>query len=154
MRDKIGTKTNNRNQTTTTTTTVETEGTITFSKAETGTGTTMGCVRKTSRKKHPERKEIRKKKKQQKETDRIIDRIVMAMDCGTEFEESNEKSGTSTTNVSNEDESSAAEAHKLLIDHLQYKIEFQEAGKEEASTHDDDYGDSGTNTYLPLLVGR
>ena len=49
--------------------------------------------------------------------------------------------------ISNDDESSAAEAHKLLIDHLQYKIEFQEAGQEEAS-------DSGTDTDLPPLMGR
>ena len=113
VRDKIGARTNNIKRTKTTTTTVETEETIKFSKAETGTGTTIGCVRKTSCKKHPERKEIRKKKKQKKETDRIIDRIVMAIDWGTEFEGGKEKLGTSTTVVSNMDESSVAEAREL-----------------------------------------
>ena len=54
----------------------------------------------------------------------------MAMDCGTEIEGGKEKSGTSTTGVSNEDESSAVEAHKLLIDYLQHEIEFQETGQE------------------------
>ena len=77
----------------------------------------------------------------------------MAMDCGTEFEEDKAESGTST-GVSNEDESSAAEAHELLIDHLHHEFEFQEAGQEEASEHNDDYSDSGTDTDLPPLVGR
>ena len=62
MCDIIGTSANNRNQTPTPTPTVRIEETITFSKAATDTGTTRGYFRKTSRKKHPERKEIRKKK--------------------------------------------------------------------------------------------
>ena len=78
----------------------------------------------------------------------------MAMDCGLEVEENKEDSGTSTTGVSNKDESSAAEAHELLNDHLQHEFEFQEAGQEEAREHNDDYSDSGTDTDLPLLVRR
>ena len=88
----------------------------------------MGCVRKTSRKKHPQRKEKRKEKEQRKETDKIIDRIFMAIHCGNEFEDGDEKSGTPTTDISNKDESSAVEAHQLLIDHQQSEYEFQEAG--------------------------
>ena len=115
----IGTSTNTKNQTPTPT--VGTKETIMCSKAATDTGTTRRGVRKTSRKKHLKRKERRNEKEQKKKTDRLIDRIAMAMDCGTGIEGGQEKSETPTTDVSNEDESSAAEAHELLIDHLQYE---------------------------------
>ena len=97
------TSTNNRNQSPTTT--IGTKETISFSKATTDTGKTRGSVRKTSYKKHPQRKEKRKEKEQQKETDRLIDRMAMARDGGTEIE----------------DGSSAAEAHELVRDHLYFE---------------------------------
>ena len=50
----------------TSTKTVGSKETITFSKEVADTRTTRRCVRKTCRKKHPKRKEIRKKKGQQK----------------------------------------------------------------------------------------
>ena len=73
----------------------------------------------------------------------------MAMDGGTGYEEDKAGSGTSTPGVSNEDDTSAAEAHDLLIDHLHNECEFEEAGQEER----DDCSESGTDTDLPSLVG-
>ena len=55
----------------------------------------------------------------------------MAIDCGTEIEGGQERSGISTIDVSNEDASSAAEARDLLIDQIQYENEFQAAGQED-----------------------
>ena len=78
----------------------------------------------------------------------------MAMDGGTECEEDKAGSGTSTPGVSNEDDTSAAEAHELLSDHLHHEFEFEEAGQEEASEHNDDCSESGTDNDLPSLVGR
>ena len=55
----------------------------------------------------------------------------MEVHRGNEVEDGNEKSGeqTSTTiDASNKDESTAAEAHQLLVDHQQFEYKFQEAG--------------------------
>ena len=100
----------------TTTATIENKQTITFIKTETGTGKSMGCVRKTSRTRHPQRTEKRKEKEQRRKTDKIIDGIFMEVHRGNKVENGDEKSGeqTSTTiDASNEDASTAAEAHQL-----------------------------------------
>ena len=79
---------------------------------------------------------------------------MIAMDCGTAIEGGQDKLGTSTTDVSNKDESSAAEAQELLIDQIQYETEFQAAGQEEERVQSDDYSDSGTDADMPAMVRR
>ena len=78
----------------------------------------------------------------------------MAMDCGTEIEGGQERSGTSTIDVSNEDASSAAESCELSIDQIQYESEFQAAGQEDDREQHDDYSDSGTDKDMPTIVRR
>ena len=63
-------------------------------------------------------------------------------------------SGPSTPGMSNEDDTSTAEEHELLRDHLHHEFEFEEAGQEEASEHNDDSSDSGTDEDMPTMVGR
>ena len=132
---------------------VGSEETITFSKEVTKTGATRRCLRKTCRKKHPKRKEIRKEEGQQKPTARFINRIVMATDGGNEYDNNDTGSGPSPPGRTNKDDTSVAEAHELFCDRLRHKFKFEEAGQEEASEYNDDSSDSGTDEDIPTMVG-
>ena len=105
------------------------------------------------RKKHPKRKEIRKKKGQQLHLDRLIDRFVMATEGGNEYDDDT-GSGPSPPGRSNEDDTSAGEAHELLRDQFQRECEYYAAGQAEDSDIDDDYSESGTDEDMPAMVGR
>ena len=73
----------------------------------------MGCVRKTSYKRYPQRKEKRKNKDQRKETDKIIDGIFLEFQRGIDVSEDGDEASrehTSTTHGLGDDESSKAEA--------------------------------------------
>ena len=108
----------------TTTTPRDTEQIITFTQAETGTGKPLRCVRKTSRKRDPQRTEKRKEREQRRETDKIIDGIVKEANRGNEDEDGDEEPGEQTStpiDTSNEDASTAAEAHQLLVEYLEHQ---------------------------------
>ena len=103
----------------TTTAPIKSEQTITFTKTAANTGKPKRCVRKTNRKRDPQRTEKRKEMEQRRKTDKIIDGILMEVHREPEVEDGNEQSReqTSTTiDVSNEDESSAAEAQQISND--------------------------------------
>ena len=74
VHDKIITKINEFKPSTTTTP-INTEQTITFTQDATITGKKLRCVRKTSRKRDPQRAEKRKEREQQRDTAKVIDGI-------------------------------------------------------------------------------
>ena len=78
----------------------------------------------------------------------------MAMDGGNECDDDELGSGPSTPGRSNEDDTTVAEAHELLCDQLHHEYEFEEAGRAEASEHNDDSSESGTDEDMPAMVGR
>ena len=131
VRDKIVTTIHEFKPRTTTKPT-NTEQTITFTKDATVTGKKLRCVRKTSRKRNPQRAEKRKVREQQRETDKVIDGIFKVANSGNEDEDRDEESGEPTStpiDVSNEETTSAAEEQQLADDLYQHEYEFYEAGQ-------------------------
>ena len=81
----------------------------------------------------------------------------MEVHRGNEVEDGDEKPGeqiSTTIDASNEDASTAAEAHQLSVDYQEWGNEVQETGQEEPDQHNDDNTEYSTNTDLPPLVGR
>ena len=94
---------------------------------------------------------------QRRKKDKIIDGMLMEVHRKPEVEDGDEQSReqTSTTrDVSNDDETSAAETQQISNDLQQFEDEFQEARQEDPDQHDDDNTEYSTDADLPPLVGR
>ena len=94
---------------------------------------------------------------QRRKKENIIDGILMEVHREPEVEEDDEQSReqTSTTiDVSNEDESSAAEAQQISNDLQQFEDDVQEAMQVDPDQHNDNNTEYSTDADLPPLVGR
>ena len=111
----------------------------------------------TSCKRDPQRTEKRKEMEQRRQTEKIIDGILMKVNCKLEVQDSDEQPGVQTSTqieVSNEGESSAAEAQHISNDLQQFEDEVQEAMQEDPDQHNDENTEYSTDADLPPLVER
>ena len=122
------------------TTTIEKEQTIVFTNSnEQRQGQSSGSVRKTSRKRNPQRREKRKNNKRMRETEKIVDVICMDIQQSTEAGEENSNESTdrtspttTTTDAHREDGSNEEEVQQL---HWEYRCLEKEV---EEATYDKD----------------
>ena len=145
----------NNTTTRTTTTTIEREQTIVFTNSnEKSKGQSPGSVRKTSRKRNPQRREKRKNNERMRKTAKTVDVICMDIQRSTEAGEENSKTSkarTSTTTTTSaaysDDESSEAEVQQLRWDHRCLEEEMKAVIRDEDSDDIDEVKQNRESEY-------